>query len=32
MAPFPEDVLKLGHKLGPGINGGPSMMAKILTE
>ena len=29
---FPDDVLKLGHYLGPSINIGPAMMVKILTE
>ena len=31
-APFPDDVLKLGHYLGPSIDVGPAMTAKILTE
>ena len=31
-APFPDDVLKLGHYLGPSIDIGPAMAAKILTE
>ena len=31
-APFPDDVLKLGHYLGPSIDISPAMTAKILTE
>ena len=31
-APFPDDVLKLGHYLGPSIDVGPAMTAKILME
>ena len=31
-APFPYDVLKLGCYLGPCIDVGPAMIAKILTE
>ena len=31
-APSPDDVLKLGHYLGPSIYIGPAMTAKILTE
>ena len=31
-APFPDDVLKLGHYDGPSIDIGPAMTAKILTE
>ena len=30
--PFPDDVLKLGCYLGPSIDVGPAMTAKILTE
>ena len=29
---FPDDVLKLGRYLGPSIDVGPAMTAKILTE
>ena len=29
---FPDDVLKLGHYLGPSIDIGPAMTAKILTQ
>ena len=32
IAPFPDDVLKLGHYLGPSRDVGPAMTAKILTE
>ena len=31
-APFPDDVLKSGHYLGPSIAVGPAMTIKILTE
>ena len=31
-APFPDDVLKLGNYLGPSIDVGPAMTAKLLTE
>ena len=31
-ASFPDDMLKWGHYLGPGIDVGPAMTAKILTE
>ena len=31
-APFPCDVLKLGHYLGPSIDIGPAMTTKIFTE
>ena len=31
-APFQDDVLKLGHCLGPSIDVGPAMTAKIPTE
>ena len=31
-APFPDDVLKLDHYLGPSIDVGPAMTMKILTE
>ena len=31
-APFPDDVLKLGHYLGLSIDVSPAMTAKILTE
>ena len=31
-APFPDDMLKLGHYLGPSIDIGPAMTANILTE
>ena len=30
--PFPDDVLKLGHYLGPSIDVGPDMTAKILMQ
>ena len=30
-APFPDDVLKIGHHFGPSIDVGPAMTAKILT-
>ena len=30
-ASFPDDVLKLGCYLGPSIDVGPAMIAKILT-
>ena len=30
--PLPDNLMKLGHYLGPGINVGPAMTAKILTE
>ena len=29
---YPDDVLKLGHYLGPRIDVGPAMIAKILTQ
>ena len=29
---FPDDVLKLGHYLGPSIDVGPAMTANILTQ
>ena len=29
---FPDDVLKLGHYLGPNIDIGPAMTVKILME
>ena len=29
---FPDDVLKLGHYLGPSIDVSPATMTKILTE
>ena len=32
IAPFPDDVLKLGHYLGPSIDVGPVMTTKILTQ
>ena len=31
-APIPDDMLKLGHYLGPSIDVGQAMMAKILTQ
>ena len=31
-SPFSDDVLKLGHYLGPSIDIGSSMTAKILKE
>ena len=31
-APFPYDVLKLSCYLGPSLDKGPAMTAKILTE
>ena len=31
-APFPDDVLKLGHYLGPNIDVSPVMTTEILTE
>ena len=31
-APFLDDVLKLGHYIGPSIDVGPAMTTKILTE
>ena len=31
-APFPDDVLKLGHYLGPGIDVDPVMTTKILMK
>ena len=31
-APFPDDLLKLGHYLGPSIDFGSAMTTKILTE
>ena len=31
-APFPEDMLKLCHYIGPNIDIGPAMTAKILTQ
>ena len=31
-APFPDEVLKLGHCLGPNINVGPAMTVTILTQ
>ena len=31
-APLPDDVLKLGCHLGPSIDVGPVMTAKILTQ
>ena len=31
-APFPDDMLKLGHYLGSSVDVGPAMTAKILTE
>ena len=32
IAPFPDDVLKLGHYFGPSIDIGPAMTTKICTE
>ena len=29
--PFPDDVLKLGHYLGPSTDVGPAITEKILT-
>ena len=31
-APFPYDVLKLGHYLGPTMDVGPAMATKVLTQ
>ena len=31
-APFPDDILELGHYHGPSIDVGPAMTAKILTQ
>ena len=31
-APFPDDVLKLSYYLGPSMDVGPAIAAKILTE
>ena len=31
-APFPDDALKLSHFLGPGIDVGPAMTAKIFAQ
>ena len=31
-APFSDDMLKLGHYLGPNIDVGPALTAKILTK
>ena len=32
IAPFPDDVLKKGHYLGPCVDIGPAMTVNILTE
>ena len=30
--PFPDDMLKLGHYLGPSIDADPGLKTKILTQ